>query len=553
MLKYLSISNYVLIENQAIDFQSGFSVLTGETGAGKSIILGALGLLMGDRADKDVVMEDAKKCIIEGHFNISELNLNSFFNLHDIDYEEVSILRREVTKAGKSRAFVNDSPVNLVTLKALGTQLMDIHSQNQNQQLNNSNFRLSIIDAYADHSSLINDYQSLFKEYKQTLQTTMDLKENYQKEINEQEYHQFLFDEIEKLNIFVGEQKEIEDELKILTHAEEIKSALYNSSSNLIYGDDNIIHQLELIYDRLLKVASFQSSIGELESRLSSIIIELKDIGEESSSLDGEFQFDPNRLEFLNERLQEIFTLVRKHRLNNADELILFKEQMSDKIHSVMDLDMQIKQQEELLNQQYNSLQKQANQLSENRKLAVKMIESLVLGHLKELGLSKAELKIELEKLHDLTIDGIDSSKFLFKANSGAKLSEINKVASGGEMSRLMLSFKYVLALKKALPTIVFDEIDSGVSGEIADKLARLMEKLGRQIQVIAISHLPQIASRAEHHYLVYKENESIFTRSKINKLNQKERLNEVAAMLSGSNIGASAIEHAKELLGNKS
>lgn len=553
MLKHLSISNYVLIENQEIDFQSGFSVLTGETGAGKSIILGALALLMGDRADKEVVMEEGKKCIVEGHFSIQQLDLHSFFQAHDLDYEDVSILRREINKAGKSRAFVNDSPVNLTTLKLLGTQLMDIHSQNQNQQLNNTDFRLSIIDAYADHSGLLDDYKSQYKQYKDASKSLIQLKSDYEKQLNEQEYHQFLFDEIEKLNLLVGEQNEIEEELKILTHAEDIKTALFNTSTGLVSGDENIIHQLEMIQIQLQKVASFQSHISELENRLRTAIIELKDIGEESSAMEDDFHFDPTRLELLNERLQEIFTLVRKHRLNNADELIAFKEDLASKIYSVLNLETEINKQEEFLKQQLTTLQKQADHLSKNRKAAVKKIEALVLENLKELGLSKSELKIELMRLDDLSIDGIDSTKFLFKANSGSKLSEMNKVASGGEMSRLMLSFKYVLARKKALPSIVFDEIDSGVSGEIADKLARLMEKLGQQIQVLAISHLPQIASLAEHHYLVYKENESIFTRSKIKKLNQKERLNEVAAMLSGSKIGVSAIEHAKELLGNKS
>lgn len=553
MLKHLSISNYVLIENQEIDFQSGFSVLTGETGAGKSIILGALALLMGDRADKEVVMEEGKKCIVEGHFSIQQLDLHSFFQAHDLDYEDVSILRREINKAGKSRAFVNDSPVNLTTLKLLGTQLMDIHSQNQNQQLNNTDFRLSIIDAYADHSELLDDYKSQYKHYKDASKSLIQLKSDYEKQLNEQEYHQFLFDEIEKLNLMAGEQNEIEEELKILTHAEDIKTALFNTSTGLVSGDENVIHQLEMIQSQLQKVASFQSHISELENRLRTAIIELKDIGEESSAMEDDFHFDPNRLELLNERLQEIFALVRKHRLNNADELITFKEDLSSKIYSVLNLETEINKQEAFLKQQYIALQKQADHLSKNRKEAIKKIEAFVLENLKELGLSKAELKIELMRLDDLSIDGIDSTKFLFKANSGSKLSEMNKVASGGEMSRLMLSFKYVLARKKALPSIVFDEIDSGVSGEIADKLARLMEKLGQQIQVLAISHLPQIASLAEHHYLVYKENESIFTRSKIKKLNQKERLNEVAAMLSGSKIGISAIEHAKELLGNKS
>lgn len=543
----------MLIENQVIDFQSGFSVITGETGAGKSIILGALGLILGDRADTEVVLNKEQKCIVEASFNVETLNLQDFFKTYDLDYDPISIVRREISKAGKSRAFVNDTPVNLNILKNLGVKLMDIHSQNQNHQLNQTDYRMGILDAYANHEPQLEEYKSLFNQYKNGLIELDLLKASYQKQVNEQEYHQYLFDEIEKANIQEGEQKEIEEELQILSHAEEIKSALFQSSNEIINSDQNIVHQLEALLSQVRKIASFQSDIEQLEKRLESVIIELKDIGGEASALEEQFQFDPSRIAFLNDKLETIITLCRKHRLENADELIAFKEELSSRIYTVTHLDSEINKLNEKQEILLNKLKKRALLIRANRINASKKIEKLVLKELKGLGLQEAELKIELLELNDITKSGIDNAKFLFKANKGSHFSEMSKVASGGEISRLMLSFKYTLAMKKSLPSIIFDEIDSGVSGEIADKLARLMNKLGEKSQVISITHLPQIAAKAHHHYLVYKENDSIFTRSKIKKLNQQNRLKEIAAMLSGSVIGDSALNHAEELLGTKS
>ncbi|NPD45222.1 MULTISPECIES: DNA repair protein RecN [unclassified Lentimicrobium] len=553
MLQQLSIKNYVLIENQIIDFQSGFSVITGETGAGKSIIIGALGLLLGDRADKEVVIDKELKCIVEGSFGIEALNLKAFFEAFDLDYEANCIVRREVSKTGKSRAFVNDTPVNLQVLKALGIRLMDIHSQNQNQQLNQAEFRMNIVDAYADHDKQLFQYQSLFSTYKNGIEELELLKENYQKQINEQEYHQFLFDEIEKAEVHKGEQKEIEEELQVLSHAEDIKLALFQASSHITGEDNSIVEQLESILAQLQRVSSFQTDIALLDERLNSCIIELKDLGNEASVLEDQFQYDPVRMQYLNDKLESYLSLCRKHRLNNADELVEFKEELSSKIFSVQNLDAKIQELEFSLTKQLDELKNRAFKIRGTRINAAKKIEELVKKQLKELGLEKAELKIEVNDLGELAKNGSDQIQFLFKANAGSRFSDMTKVASGGEMSRLMLSFKYVLALKKALPSIVFDEIDTGVSGEVADKLAKLMMGLGEKLQVISISHLPQIAAQANHHYLVYKENDSIFTRSKIKKLNQQERLEEIAAMLSGSKVGDSAIKHAKELLGTKS
>jgi len=550
MLSQLSIINYVLIEKLQIDFHSGFTAITGETGAGKSIMLGALGLILGARADKDVVMEREKKCIIEGHFDIQYLQLEPFFEEHDLDYDSVCILRREIMATGKSRAFVNDSPIKLPLLRELGLFLMDVHSQNQNQQLNNASFRLQIVDAYCKHNELLDDYKQLYKAYQKGVKELGLLKKQHLKQSNEQEYHQFLFDELEKADIKLGEQKDLEEELQVLNHSEEIKSSLVFASQWLSVSDENIVQKTQLIIDKLSSVAAFQSEISDFVDRLQSMYIELKDIGEGVSLLEDQLFFDSTRMEFINTRLDELFTLARKHGLNGADELVEYQNTLSEKIHSVFNLDEKINTLEKKLAVQFDKLSKYATQMSETRLQAALNIDGLMVKNLVELGMENADFKIELKDLQDLGPDGKDEVVFLFKANSGSKLAEINKVASGGELSRIMLSVKSILANKQALPAIIFDEIDSGVSGEIADKLASLMNGLGEHMQVISITHLPQIASKANHHYLVYKENDSIFTRSKIKELDKQQRVSEVAAMLSGSNIVDSAIEHARELLG---
>jgi len=549
MLLQLSIKNYVLIENQKIDFQSGFSVLTGETGAGKSIILGALGLLLGDRADKEVVMQQTTKCIVEGHFDITKLNTKGFFIENDLDFEDVSIIRREVNINGKSRAFINDTPVRLHILKQFGLLMMDVHSQNQNAQLNSSEYRLNIVDSYANHESVLIDYQTQYADFISKSTHLDELKIQLREQKNEQEYHQFLFDELEALALNPGEQSELEEELNMLNHAEEIKSSVYQVSSLLASSEDNIIEKLETGQISLEKIAAYLESAKSLSDRLNSVSIELKDIADEITRLDNHVQFDQGRLSEVEERLNDIYSLNRKHHKNHSDELIELKEELSNKIYGISELEEQVRSLENDLYVLLDELKKKADKIHENRKSAATKIENLVIDLLKELGLQSAKLKIQLDKKQELSSYGWDVAQFLFSANKGVQLSEMKKVASGGEMSRLMLAFKYVMATKKSLPTIVFDEVDSGVSGEIADKLAALMGKLGAKIQVISITHLPQVAARADAHYLVYKENESIFARSKITKLNTQQRLHEIAGMLSGAQIEESAIKHAEKLL----
>lgn len=549
MLVQLSIKNYVLIENQKIEFQKGFSVITGETGAGKSIILGALGLLLGDRADKDVVMQDTNKCIVEGYFNIQNLDTDAFFNVNDLDQEEVSIIRREVNRNGKSRAFINDTPVNLQVLKEFGLLLMDIHSQNQNEQLNSSSYRLNIIDIYAEQQNKLFQYQLDYNHYLDQIKSLENLKAKLRDQKNEQEYHQFLYDELDDIALIQGEQTELENELNMLNHAEEIKSSVFQVLSYLDSSDNSVIDKIDDGHKSLEKIAAFFNQTESLSDRLKSVSIELKDIAEELSSLDNEISFDQRRLDEVESRLSDIYSLNRKHGKSHSDKLLELKEELSAKIYGISELEEQITHLERELKLQESQLINQADDLHSKRMKASGEIENLVIDLLKDLGLKNATLNIKVDKLKELSAFGWDTVKFLFAANLGSQVSEMKKIASGGEMSRLMLAFKYIMALKKSLPSIIFDEIDSGVSGEIADKLASLMDKLGQKIQVIAITHLPQVAARANSHYLVYKENESIFARSKIEKLNTQQRLHEIAGMLSGAQVEESAIKHAEKLL----
>jgi len=415
--------------------------------------------------------------------------------------------------------------------------------------LNNAQFRLSLLDAYASHDDLLHNYKQNFLSYKQAQEELESLKEAFVRSQNEKEYHQFLFDEIEKANIQKGEQEELEEELQLLNHVEEIKQHLYVTAQEIVDHEDNMVSRLQSILDKIRTISSYQKTVQELEDRLDSVVVELQDIGEVAHSLEEHIHFDSSRLEYVNDRINIIFTLVNKHGVEDAEQLLELKQSLGARLFSVLDSEQEIKEKDLLLKKQLSDLLTQARQISDHRKKASKKIVKLVLENLRLLGMPKADLDISFNNLPHITINGIDKISFMFRANLGSPMSEISKVASGGELSRIMLSVKYVLALKKAIPTIVFDEIDTGVSGEISDKLASLMKSLGQHIQVISISHLAQIASKADYHYLVYKENDAKFTRSNIKQLSEKERMNEIAAMLSGSIVSESAVRHAKELL----
>ncbi len=549
MLQHLSIHNYVLIDKLAIDFEAGFSAITGETGAGKSILLGALALLLGQRADKNSLMDKERKCVVEAHFAIDHLNLSHFFEQHDLDEESPCIIRREINPKGKSRAFVNDTPVALATLKAVGNHIMDIHSQNSNLQLQNPGFRLAVIDAFAEHHNLLKSYQKNYRHFIRLNKQLLDLEQTWQQQQAEQDYHQFLYNEINSLNIQEDEQTDLEQEQGLLQHSEDIMSTLYSLSSRLVANDNNISDELQTLSAQTNKISQYQSDIEALHQRLISTQIELKDIGEEALHLQNRIEADPQRLEWINQRLADLFRLCQKHRVEHANALLEIARQLQEKINHITDIELDINKIKEETTQLKEQLLTQAAQLFEGRQQAIQQIETTIVPLLANLNMPNAILHIEAKKTQDLQATGMDDYQFLFSANQGQQKGDISKTISGGEASRIMLALKYMLSQKQQLPTIIFDEIDSGVSGEIAGKLAKLIHDLGTQLQVIAITHLPQVAAKATQHYQVYKQEHNGVTNSYIKRLNAQEREQEIAGMLSGDVLNTSALQHASTLL----
>lgn len=550
MLKNLSISNYVLIDKLNIDFLQGFSAITGETGAGKSIIIGGLGLILGKRADTATLLNPDEKCIIEGAFDISAFNLKTFFEENDLDYETTTRVRREITPQGKSRAFINDTPVNLILLKQFGELVIDIHSQHNTLLIHNPEYQLDLLDAFAGNEELRANYFKHYQEFRQNQSLATKLKKQINQAQADNDYVRFLLEELEAAKVMPGEMDEIESELNVLNHAEEIKTAWYQLSSALNNSDQNLLSQLNEQLQQLRPLQSFQSEIEALYLRLNSIYIELDDIARESMRMEDRVELDPNRQEFLNERLALIFKLIKKHQVNHADELAPKEESLANQLFSSDRLQEQLAELEKQLLNDEKKLNQLAEQLRAERQkttepLAKKLVEQLV-----QLGIPDAQLIFVLKPQPDFLEHGRDEVDFLFSANAGLKPDLVSKTASGGELSRLMLGIKYLMANKKNLPGIIFDEIDSGVSGEIAERLGTLMQQMGKNMQVISITHLPQIAALAQSHYLVYKKNETTFARTEIKKMSDDERIEELAAMLSGSEISNSARENARVLLG---
>lgn len=549
MLKYVSIHNYVLIDQLEIDFNTGFSAITGETGAGKSILLGALALLLGKRADKDSLMHQDKKCVIEAHFDIQNLDLQYFFDDNDLDNDNPCIVRREINAKGKSRAFINDSPVSLSTLKDLGKQLVDIHSQNQNSQIANAAFRLQLLDAFAQHKSLLNNYHTNYTNYLSLKKQLTELSTQLIQHKAEQEYKHFLWEEINKLQLQKDEQADLEAEQSLLQHSEDIMTVLFQLSARLNTDDDNINNELQQLCRQSEKISQVHQHIQTLHQRLTSAQIELQDIGEEAQHLQNEIEINPQRLELINERLSELFRLCQKHQLQDSNELIELAKRLEKEMAATLDIENSIKNTENNLHQLHKQLQEQAKALFAGRKKAIKAIETQIHPLIAQLNMPDAQLHIEAKQTQDLHPNGKDEYHFKFSANKGTLLGDIAKVASGGELSRLMLAIKYLLSQKQQLPTIIFDEIDTGVSGEIAGKLANIIQQLSQYMQVISITHLPQVAAKAAQHYKVYKQENGNSTNSSIQLLSTKERQTELASMLSGSSITISALQHAKSLL----
>jgi DNA repair protein RecN (Recombination protein N) len=558
MLQKLSINNYALIDNLEIGFGSGLNILTGETGAGKSIILGALSLILGQRAESRYFFNQQKKCVIEGSFKIGAFHLKHFFEDNDLDYEADTVLRREISADGKSRAFVNDTPVNLTALKALGEKLIDIHSQHATLEINDPEFQLLVVDAVAKHDDLLNEYRTKFRSYKKATNKLDQLISESEQAKADLDYFQFQFDELEKAKLVADEQQPLEQELYTLNNAGEIKRNLLGAFYLMQDGETAAIIQLREAGHQLSTLEKFNPKIEELHQRLNSTLIELKDIAAEIETLEQHTITDDARAEEVNTRLSLIYNLQKKHRVSNNAELLALQDDLSAKIQQAVFGDEAIEKLKQQLKTNKDELEKLAEVLSANRKKVIPAIEQQVLSTLSEMGMGNAALKINLTETsgHNspssvLSANGIDEVKFLFTANKGHALSEMSKVASGGELSRLMLSIKSLIAQNTSLPTIIFDEIDTGVSGEVANKVGQIMEQLAGNLQVITITHLPQIASKGKNHYFVYKDDEGATTYTRIKQLDKQERILEIAKMLSGDKPGESALQNARELLGN--
>lgn len=549
MLTSITIKNYALINELHIDFSSGLSIITGETGAGKSILLGALGLVLGNRADSSTLKDTTRKCVVEAVISIDKYKLQDFFDAEDIDYESYTIIRREILPSGKSRAFVNDTPVILSVLNALRLKLIDIHSQHQTLQLSDQQFQFQLLDAIANNELRLASYQRGLEHYNQAKKSLEEL-QKAQREANQQyDYNVHLYNELLEANLVEDEQEVLEEKLEKINNVEEIKLNLSESlqiATDQNIGIDNLLYSLE---HKLTKIASYSKEYQELSERISSVKIELVDIIGELETAYEHVDFNPSEAEQLNDRLQLIYTLQKKHYVNSIRELLLIQEEISKKVGVVENAEQQIQEQEQKLKEIAKKLDDIAIKISEVRKNSIPSLSKKLEGILDNLGMPQARFSINNTLSDHYFNNGKDTLEFLFSANKGGQLGELKKVASGGELSRIMLAIKKVLSENSQLPTIIFDEIDSGVSGEISNKMAQIMYQMSQQMQVITITHLPQIAAKGNQHYKVYKEDENNSTTTHLKQLSPDERIVEIAEMLSGKEISDTAITHARELL----
>lgn len=549
MLSRLSISNYALIEDLEVEFSDGFITITGETGAGKSIILGALSLILGQRADLQVLFNKSRKCIVEGVFNIKEYKLNDFFAANALDYHDITMLRREITPDARSRSFINDTPVNLNLLRELGEKLVDIHSQHQNLLMATGNFQLAVIDSFAGITQDVEIYSKLFREYTALREETEQLKVQQGRLKSEHDYHQFLFQELENASSDFNNACDLEQQAMLLNNAEQIKEALSYADELVSSSESNLLSQLLSIHSRLNAVSSFSSNIEEASGRVNAIIIELKDIAYSLNKINDGIHFDEERLQKINEKLDVLNRLMLKHRVNNAQDLEEIMQQLEQKITHADDLELQIAKNEKKIEDQHGLLKNKAEALSAARSGVFKEISERVGAMLKNLGMPEARIAFEHQLLSVLSATGIDQIAFTFSANKGMPPMNIAKVASGGELSRLMLVIKTLISQKRLLPTIIFDEIDSGVSGEVAAMTAQIMKQLAGKMQVMAITHLPQIAAKGSVQYQVLKKNNGNVTQTFIEKLTEENRIVVIAEMLGGKNVNTITRNAARQLL----
>ncbi len=549
MLKRLHISNFALINEMEVSFPGNLTVITGETGAGKSIFLEALSLALGKRADLSALNLKTKKCIIEAEFSATNLDLNGFFLEHDLDFEPNLILRREINADGKSRSFLNDSPVSLSVLKLLSEKLIDIHSQHQTLLLNQSNFQLELMDTFAESLKIFKEYKIEFSSFTKSKIELQSLQEQEKLAKKELDYFQFLYSELEETEIKAGILSGLEEESSKLENSEIIKSNLL-AASNAISGNEiNILIDLGKTKQSLQSLSKYSKNYSLLTDRIHSLYIELKELSADIEDAANEVVFDSDKLSQVNIKMDKLNRLLKKHQVNTEEDLLKIKSDIENKLNQFNSIENTIISKQKLIQISQNNCLKLSEELTKLRTKAIHGIEQTIKKTLAELSMENAIFKIVLSQKSDLGINGLDELKFLFTANKGAELNELHKVASGGELSRLMLSLKALLASKKQLPTIIFDEIDTGVSGDVADKIGEILLSMGNNMQVIAITHLPQMASKGDHHLFVYKKDNEDKTVSYIKQLNKAERINEIAKMLSKSNPTVSAIKNATELL----
>lgn len=549
MLAKISISNYALIDRLSVEFHKNLNTVTGETGAGKSIILGALGLILGNRADLLVLKDKAQKCVVEGIFNVGNYNLKPFFEKYDLDYDSVTILRREITPSGKSRAFINDTPVNLKTLRELALHLIDIHSQHQNLELVNQKFQLELVDTIAKSGNVLASYQQVFTAFRNINKVLKELKNKSEKAKADLDYFQFQFKQLEDANLKENEQELLETEFEKLNHAEEIKSALMQALELLDGEQQHVIQNIKEGQKLIESIENYIKDAPELAKRLQSSFLELKDIIEEAGFLAEKIEHNPARSEVISDRLSEIYSLQQKHSVASSKDLIDLRDSFDEKINTAVGYDEEIVRVENKLAALKESLEDRATKLTALRINSFSKIEKSIVSDLKLLGMEKSKIEIKHQKLIEFGANGIDSVLFLFSANTDATPAEISKIASGGEMSRLMLAIKNLLRNSKALPTVIFDEIDSGVSGEIGMKMGNIIKSFSKTTQIINITHLPQIAAKGDAHLQVYKFEKGGKTYTSLKHLSEEERVEELAKMVGGESLTESTLSTAQELL----
>jgi len=550
MIRSLSVSNYALIQKLEIDFSQGLTTITGETGAGKSILMGALSLILGNRADTSALKDKDQKCLVEGVFVSHSQGLKKILAENNIDEEDQIILRREISPNGKSRSFINDTPVSLQFLKDIGSLLVDIHSQHENLNLNSNLYQLEVVDIYADNIQLLTRYQEEFNKYIAIEKELTELKDNSLKLKNELDFLSFQFNELDQAKLKEDEQDALEAELKILTHAEEIKSGLYTVWQAITGEEVNSTGLLKNAEQVLVRLEKFHAPSASLRQRLEALLIEIKDIALETETLSEKIDIDSGRLEFVQDRLNLLYSLQQKHRVKNTTELIWKREDLAQKINILNSTEFRIGDLEKEKAELYKKIIELASTISADREKVIPAIQKKVVFMLVQLGIPHARFEIKNSHSPIPGLNGIDNIRFLFTANRKTELQDISRVASGGELSRLMLSIKSLISGKRELPTIIFDEIDSGVSGEIAFRVGKIMKEMAGDRQVFTITHLPQVASKGDHHFLVFKNEKASGTSTEIKLLNKEERLAEIAKMLSGEQTTEAAIANARELLG---